>query len=45
MNPALSRSAVRRAVGFLGVLGSPFGGIRLVDLVPGVMAALGSDVG
>ena len=39
MNPALSRSAVRRAVGFLGVW-VVLSGYALVDLVPGVIAAL-----
>jgi multicomponent Na+:H+ antiporter subunit E len=39
MNPALSRSAVRRAVGFLGVW-MVLSGYALVDLVPGVIAAL-----
>lgn len=39
MNPVLSRSAVRRAVGFLGVW-VVLSGYALVDLVPGVIAAL-----
>jgi multicomponent Na+:H+ antiporter subunit E len=39
MNPALSRSAVRRAVGFLGVW-VVLSGYALVDLVPGVIAAV-----
>lgn len=39
MNPALSRSAVRRTVGFLGVW-MILSGYALVDLVPGVIAAL-----
>jgi multicomponent Na+:H+ antiporter subunit E len=39
MNPALWRSAVRRAVGFLGVW-VVLSGYALVDLVPGVIAAL-----
>lgn len=39
MNPALSRSAVRRAVGFLGVW-VVLSGYALVDLLPGVIAAL-----
>jgi multicomponent Na+:H+ antiporter subunit E len=38
MNPALSRSAVRRAVGFLGVW-VVLSGYALVDLLPGVIAA------
>jgi multicomponent Na+:H+ antiporter subunit E len=39
MNPALSRSAVRRTVGFLGVW-VVLSGYALVDLAPGVIAAL-----
>jgi multicomponent Na+:H+ antiporter subunit E len=39
MNPALSRSAVRRAVGFFGAW-VVLSGYALVDLVPGVIAAL-----
>ena len=39
MNPALWRSAVRRAVGFFGVW-VVLSGYALVDLLPGVIAAL-----
>jgi multicomponent Na+:H+ antiporter subunit E len=39
MNPALSRSVVRRAIGFL-VVWVVLSGYALVDLVPGVIAAL-----